>query len=492
MTEHVGNEGSVASRFTRSVNIQQDVWEADSLHGYLVTAGARRALLRIAPALCRPNAACAWTLTGSYGTGKSALANFIAKLLASDIVPGHAAACKLLRASDPELAQQIRPPRKTATALLPIVITGSREPLQLAILRGLHVAIGHLHGRRCSHVMARINESLAQAYSGKQPSAHAITELFDDALQAACSTDEVGGFFLVIDELGKLLEYAAAHPANSDLYTLQSLAEFAARSPEPFLILGILHLDFSLYADRLTGRERAEWDKVRGRFEDIAFEEPADELLRLIAKARSQSPEGAKLDQIPPASRKQFQSLCEQAWRLELAPQRMSKPEFCDILARCFPLHPLVTLALGPVFRKLAQNERSVFSFLESSEPHGLRDHLQAGGDRLYCLPDFYDYLLGSIGEALYVQARGKRWAEIETVLASLPHATPLDTTLVKTVGLLGAMGQWRNLLATMNCWPISPEASPRRSGSTALAARSACGWPSAQRWSRTGLRIRP
>ena len=165
-------------------------------------------------------------------------------------------------------------------------------------------------------VKARINASLAQATAGKQPSAHAITELFAEALKAACSTDEVGGFFLVLDELGKLLEYAAAHPANSDLYTLQSLAEFAARTPQPFLILGILHQDFSLYADRLTGRERAEWDKVRGRFEDIAFEEPADELLRLIAEARSQSPEGVKLDQLPPASQKHSESLCEQAWLL--------------------------------------------------------------------------------------------------------------------------------------------------------------------------------
>ncbi len=141
MTENVGNASSAVSRFTRSVNIQQDVWEAESLKGYVVTAGARRALLRIAPALHTANAARAWTLTGPYGTGKSALANLTAKLLAGDLVPGHAAAWQLLRASDADLAQQVRPPRKRAPALLPIVITGSREPPQLAIFRGLQAAI---------------------------------------------------------------------------------------------------------------------------------------------------------------------------------------------------------------------------------------------------------------------------------------------------------------------------------------------------------------
>jgi hypothetical protein len=485
MTEHVGHAHSAASRFTRSVNVQQDVWQAESLEGYLVTAGARGALLRIAPALHSSKAARAWTLTGPYGTGKSSLANFAAKLLGGEVVPGHAAAWKLLRASDAELAQMLsgklpspvhgRGAGGEGPALLPIVITGSREPLQLAILRGLQAAIGHLGGRRCSQVMASIDELLAQAASGKQPSAHAITELFGQALQAACATEKVGGFFLVVDELGKLLEYAAAHPANSDLYTLQALAEFAARTPQPFLILSILHQDFSLYADRLTGRERAEWDKIRGRFEDIAFEEPVDELLRLIAEARSQSPDGVKLEMLPSpagrtrqdgrgrapcthgrgegrlqsARRKHFRSLCEQAWQMDLAPQRMDKAEFCDILARCYPLHPLAALVLGPLFRKLAQNERSVFSFLESGEPHGLRDFLQTPDGRLYGIHQLYDYLLGSIGKALYVQLHGKRWAEIETVLASLSEATALDAKLVKTIGLLGAMGPRRNLLAT-------------------------------------------
>lgn len=450
MADHVDQKLSTTSRFTRSVNLQQDLWESESLRGYLVTAGARRVLLRLAPARHTPGAARAWTLTGPYGTGKSALALFAAKLLASDLVPGNAAAYKLLRACDAELAQQIRPPRKPVPALLPIVVTGSREPLQLSLLRGLETTMSHLHGRRRSHIADRISAALAQAVAGKQPSGHAVTELFSDTLRAVSAGNTgFGGFFLIVDELGKLLEYAAAHPTQSDLYTLQSLAEFAARSAEPFLILGVLHQDFALYSDRLTARERAEWDKIRGRFEDIAFEEPADELLRLIAEARSPSTGPTELSRLPPARKTQFRTLCKLAWTLQLAPSRMTKKEFFGLLARCYPLHPLVAVVLGPLFRKLAQNERSVFSFLESSEPHGLREHQLRADGHLYCLHHLYDYLLGSVGEGLYVQLHGKRWAEIETVLARLPRATPLDIAVVKTIGLLGAMGQWRDLVAT-------------------------------------------
>ena len=266
MTEHANGNTAIVSRFTRSVNVQHDVWQAGSLKGYVVTAGARRALLRIGPARHMAGAARAWTLTGPYGTGKSALANFIAKLMAGDFTADHAAAWKLLRTADPDLADMLSgslpsPSGRgaggegSAPPLLPIVITGSREPLQLAVLRGLLAALGRLPKRRGSQVMTRLDEVLAQAVAGKQPSAQAITDLFAASLQAACSTGEVGGFFLVLDELGKFLEYAAAHPASSDLYILQSLAEFAARTPQPFLILCILHQDFSLYADRLRTGE---------------------------------------------------------------------------------------------------------------------------------------------------------------------------------------------------------------------------------------------
>ena len=46
-------------------------------------------------------------------------------------------------------------------------------------------------------------------------------------------------------------------------------------------------------------------------------------------------------------------------------------------LAGCFPLHPLTALTAGPLFRQLAQNERSLFAFLVSSETNGFQDFLR-------------------------------------------------------------------------------------------------------------------
>jgi hypothetical protein len=60
-------------------------------------------------------------------------------------------------------------------------------------------------------------------------------------------------------------------------------------------------------------------------------------------------------------------------------------------------VHPLTALVLGPLFRQLAQNERSLFAFLASSEPFGFQEflHQQVWAKpscETYRLDRLYDY----------------------------------------------------------------------------------------------------
>src|SRR6202035_5122244 len=90
---------------------------------------------------------------------------------------------------------------------------------------------------------------------------------------------------VIIDELGKFLEYGASNPEQGDVFILQELAEAATRSPRPFLVVTILHQALDRYADHMSPGRRAEWAKVQGRFEDVAFEERTDQILRLLSHA---------------------------------------------------------------------------------------------------------------------------------------------------------------------------------------------------------------
>jgi hypothetical protein len=64
---------------------------------------------------------------------------------------------------------------------------------------------------------------------------------------------------------------------------MQGLAESAARSRVPVLLVTMLHTAFAEYLGAAADdSRRAEWQKVQGRFTDVAFQEPPEQLLRLV------------------------------------------------------------------------------------------------------------------------------------------------------------------------------------------------------------------
>src|SRR5436190_17872356 len=121
----------------------------------------------------------------------------------------------------------------------------------------------------------------------------------------------------------------------------------------------------------------------------------------------------------------------------------MPAAELQECLAACYPLHPLTALVLGPLFRQLAQNERSLFAFLASSEPFGFQEFLKQTTvqDGAYRLDHLYDYVVTSLGPSLFAQHRGKLWAEVQSALDRLHDATELEIRLAKSIGLLQALG---------------------------------------------------
>ena len=71
----------VTSRFHRSVHLERDFYGENPLDGYVLTVTARETLQRVIAALEGESTSKAWSLTGPYGSGKSAFALFAAKLL---------------------------------------------------------------------------------------------------------------------------------------------------------------------------------------------------------------------------------------------------------------------------------------------------------------------------------------------------------------------------------------------------------------------------
>ena len=428
----------ITERFQRSVHLERDFYTENALDGYVVTVKARETLTRLITAQENGATSRAWSLTGPYGSGKSAFALFAAKLLGNSEAPTTRQALDLLKHGDTSLYERfidINGNGKSSTSgFCPVLISGERAPITLALLRGLEHGLKTFGVSSASALQRKIKNLLKTAANGTPPQAYEITALFESAARSIEKNGGIG-LLLVIDELGKFLEYAAHSPAQGDVFVLQTLAELASRSDRtPLFLLTILHQAFEQYANKLAKSQREEWAKVQGRFEDIAFVEPAEQILRLIASAIQNTSTGKKSHLSFPIE-------------FELKPSQLSEQEFSQLLRNCLPLHPTVALVIGSIFRRFAQNERSLFAFLSSSEPYGLRDFLsnqRYDGSLLPMLSvaDLYDYLNTTIGNRLHASRDGDKWIEIEMAISRLTDPSSTTVKLIKTIGLLSIIGE--------------------------------------------------
>jgi len=460
---------TVASRYTRAINLERDAATPGAIDGYTVTITAREFLNRLAQSLTAPAGHRAWTLTGPYGSGKSAVALYLANLFSPANTAGNKLARSILKEQQPEMYQLFfgggAKARVSKEGFCPILISGTPEPLIGALLRACCRDLRPFYatsGRPPAALKELENYRDAYQKDRSEVSQSDVVEALVRVIQHLQESGKARGVLLIIDELGKFLEYGARDPENGDIYVLQQLAEATARfNPTSFLLVTILHQSFERYAADLRPSVRDEWAKVQGRFEDAAFQEPPEQLFNLISSAIQHS----KNKSIN-ALKKQAREQAEEAIKLKLLPRGMSEAEFIEAAEHCAPLHPLAVLALVRLCRKFGQNQRSLFSFLNSREPHGFANFLQQeiSEDVIPCftLPDLYDYVAEALGSGIGVGEGATRWAEVQSSLDKAAQSPPDEIALIKTIGLLSAVGAYGGLKPSHEVLQFAVSVQPR------------------------------
>jgi hypothetical protein len=446
----------VQSRFLRSTNLERDFKDPSALNGYVLTPQTQTYLERLASGLKPQSGQRVWRITGDYGSGKSSFGLVLAHLFTSR--RGEAPP-RLRRAVDFKKIE-IQEPR-----LFPVLITGSREPVALAILRALRDAVSNVTGRgRTPKVLEALEGQLKSGrYDGI--SDEAVLRLVSDVNSYVVSSGKGTGLLIILDELGKFLEYSALNPDRQDVYLLQKLAETASRSGDrPIFIVGLLHQGFNAYAEQLSQATQREWEKVAGRFEPLLFDQPLEQATGLVADALN-----IRVRQLPSVvaekSRREMAATLELGWY----GANVNKEHLTDLAPRIYPLHPTVLPVAVQLFRRFGQNERSLFSFLLSSESFGLQEFsvrsVIEGG--FYRLPQLYDYMRSSFGPHLSRQSYRSHWSFIESVIESYQVEVPEELDVLKTVGILNMLND-SSLLASEEAIILSSAGD-----STAVAARA-------------------
>jgi hypothetical protein len=425
----------IQGRFLRSTHLERDWSDPSALQDYVLTSHAKQSVARLAAGLAPTSGMRAWRITGDYGSGKSSFALLLANLFSAR------------RAELPPLLQTgLKGVPDTAAPaglpLLPILVTGSREPLGLAIARALEKALvalpdGTVPGKLLGKLRSAVQQGAvtdAQIIKWVQTSHALIVE-----------QQVAQGVLLVLDEVGKFLEFAALHPERQDIYLLQGLAELAARSgATPLMIVVLLHQGISGYAESLTQNQQREWEKIAGRYEELTWHYPIEQVAELIANALN-----TQLAVPPFAALGRAKVDMQDTLRLRWYGPTSRQPALADIAPRLYPLHPTVLPLLVRLFAAFGQNERSLFSFLLGSEPFGLQDFAErTEGKAFFRVHDLFDYARYAFGQRLNLQSYRNHWKAIEGVISSYRGEDLLELNLLKTIGLLNVLNA-EDLLAT-------------------------------------------
>ncbi|MBR2202896.1 MAG: hypothetical protein IJ914_01675 [Prevotella sp.] len=259
-----------------------------------------------------------------------------------------------------------------------------------------------------------------------------------DELKAYYNKCQKKGKFcvIVIDEFGKVLEHAAKNNPEKELYFLQKLAEYINLPSRNILLLTTLHQNFSAYAKGLTEEQANEWTKVKGRFKEITFVEPVEQLLHLASIQLQEGNNKPNLEDID--------TLYDLAKDTQFVSSTFSK----ETAQQLYPLDLFAAYSITTAIQRYGQNERSLFTFLASKGSNSISEfepaeHLTYNLSKVYdyVLYNFYSYLKDANADSLswstmqlsIERVEGQSWDSKEEMYQAV--------NIIKAIGLLNLFG---------------------------------------------------
>ncbi len=436
-----------------SVSIENDLHDkgGGALDGYIPGAGTLDTVSRLGAGMRGGKRGHAISVTGPYGSGKSAMAVFLDALLAPKKSREYATAKEILREADSRLADVFDKSRLQLgiqrRGMIRCMATAKREPVSATILRALDAGARRRFGDykesdfEGASALSRMVRGLGR---GTAPDAAAVAE----AARGMCTADPV---IVVIDEFGKNVEYFTdENTREGDLFLLQELAEMsgASRGVRLFVVT-MQHMAFEEYASGASSSQRREWAKVQGRFDDIPFANSPEQARRLVRSVLGPAGTGGK--KVGTALRKWSRDQAGRAAAMGLGGDLDE-----GLLHSCYPLHPLSLEVLPELCSRYGQHERTLISFMAGGGEHTVAGFVDraawdgAGQPPTVMLDALYDYFVA--GSALVRSASSSgasRLLEIETIIRDTQGLSDDESRVLKAVGVLNLVGRAGRLRAS-------------------------------------------
>ena len=486
-----------APNFQRSISLTYDAGNADYIASYIPTPNGVRAITQVIENSSAGKTQRAHVLHAAYGSGKSLLGLVLSAIVNPDDAtqPALELVLERVRRAGLSEAEDLQLFQHSHRRLLPVLMSGNEGTLSIALTRALtqtlsRYGLGDLRPRtqfqaalttidlwertypavyrQLDEYLLERKTSLPKLRSGLEMLQIEALDLFEqlypdltagaqfdaftgpklaDTLHAtAAALRECGydGLLIIWDEFGRFVEAKAGEAFGPEAALLQDVAEFCNRSGEQQVHLVLItHRLLAGYAAHLPQSYQQEWARIAERF--WSHDVSSDPLVtyRLIGEALT-TPNQAAWQAFAEQYRSNFDELTARSLELDLFHEVDDVTLRQQIVERVWPLHPLTVYALPRLSNKVAQNERTLFTFLAAEESNALLTYLQQPhfGWWAVGLEAIWDYFAEAIRADIGPGGSHAIWSGVMYALSKVPVEDTTARTLVKALGVLLIVGE--------------------------------------------------
>lgn len=490
---------SVATGFQSSVNIAYDMNDDTKLKNYIPTKSALSLLEDILLSTAQNSTDRARILIGAYGKGKSHIVLMVLSILMKKELELFEKMMPVIKSKKSELYQLIQNYYNGNNKILPVVISGSSNSLAQAFLLALQrtlaeneltdimpetnyqAAINTIEKWKSNfpETYARFEDLIdvhADEFIGRladfNPSAYAEFEKLYPSLTAGSSFNPFVGFdvadlyeevvkalkpkgytgiYVIYDEFSKYLKNHITDETKSDTKMLQDFAEKCGRSGKTQLHLMLIsHKEITSYIERASKTMIDGWRGVSERFRHIYLNNNFTQTYEIIAAAIEKDKE--KWDEFRKMHSAEFEAMKTLYGQQPLFSDSYEE-EIDRVVYDCYPLHPASTFILPRLSERVAQNERTLFTFISAKGDATLSSFLAQHEDDEFALatPDLiYDYFEPLLKQEAYSGNLHKYYTLTSSILRKI-DASSLEAKIVKTLALIYILEHFEKIKPTLD-----------------------------------------
>ena len=425
----------VNKNFQTSINLELDLNSEKKIGEYIPTRDICDVLKRYIKGIITSNGDNATTLVGPYGKGKSFLLLVLSYLISQDPKKkSYKQLCSKIKKIDLDLFEMIAALNNDKRRLLPVIVNSNYEDLNQAFMLALNEALKRENitniipettysiclslidewekdSEHISKVIVKCEKEIKaplrkveMGLKNYSPDAYAqFVKLYNCVTHGMpfnplVSNDIVhvysevnrelkrygfSGIFIIFDEFSKFLE-SSGDAISKNLKVIQDFAELAARSSveEQLHICCVTHKSLALYK---SSDKADSFKTVEGRFKEIKFNRSLDENYQIISAAINNEAGNDLIKDYVKHNSQFYNALTS----LEVFNKEV---DLNDLYYGCFPLNPLTVYILIQLSELIAQNERTLFTFISDTDDNSFNSFIHKNNNGLFNVDKIYDY----------------------------------------------------------------------------------------------------